>query len=904
MSADTVVSFLLDNLTQLLTSEVNRLYGVEGKVKLLKQELERIQGFLKDSEGKREEHEAVKAVINQIKDVSYEAEDVIDNYVLEADIHARKNMLARFIDFGYGKMLHSVDNQIEKIKERIKDIYDNKDTYGIKEGESEAAKAKMEEEAARLEEKVHKRRTDVEEDDVVGFDGYADQVMKLLVEGDTSLQVVSIVGMVGLGKTTLARKLYKDPRTKKQFADCCLWEFVTQKFSPKELLVNLLKSVNEIDEGELKKLNKNNNNNEKAAANASSSSNNFKEIDLELEFLKNKLKQYLSEMKYLIVLDDMWSSQVLEEIGDAFPNDNMGSRILITTRFEQVASNSKIPRSQLYKLGRLSEEDSWTLLSKRVFVGENCPPGLEATGMKIATACKGLPLSIVVIAGILRSKEKSERVWEKVVGNVNWYIKEEDQVVKEIVKLSYDTLPPKYKPCFLYFGIYPEDYDVPARQLIQLWVAEGFIPTDDKMAPEDVAEEYLEELVRRNLIQVECRRTDGGVKTCRIHDLLRELCIAESKGDNFLEVRTDINILKEGKPRRLSLHCSTSHYMVERSCDHSSTRSLFSFGKDEDFDSDDTYATWLQDNFKLIRVLDMGQVKGSRSAIGRLGDLVHLRYIRAREDRRSLCTIPKSVINLWNLETLDLRACDIRELPDKMWKMEQLRHIHMSGTGAKLPDIPGKKSLRKLQTLSIICLDKKARTLLENGKFPNLRKLGLGFLHGDMNIEDLQKLQCLKHLSTLKVIHANGVLSSAQGLPPNITKITLVSIYCLNEAVAALASLPKLRYLKITGNDALAFAGLNSLKLECNSEGYKQLQVLKLKDLEIVSWKLGQGAMPLLRRLVINKCNFSTTLTTDQPLTTLQEVEVLWSSEEVADMLQHLVVKDACKFTIYGASDE
>jgi hypothetical protein len=149
---------------------------------------------------------------------------------------------------------------------------------------------------------------------------------------------------------------------------------------------------------------------------------------------------------------------------------------------------------------------------------------------QIAKGCRGLPLSIVVLGGLLAAKEKTHRTWSKVIADVNWYLTE----CKDILSLSYKHLPQRLKPCFLYFGAYGEDSKIHVRGLIQLWTAEGFIQHTGRRNIEDVAEDYLEELIDRNLIQVATRRTIDGAKTCRIHDLLRDLCITKSAEVNFL----------------------------------------------------------------------------------------------------------------------------------------------------------------------------------------------------------------------------------------------------------------------------------------------------------------------------------------------------------------------------------
>ncbi|MCH86298.1 disease resistance protein [Trifolium medium] len=376
--------------------------------------------------------------------------------------------------------------------------------------------------------------------------------------------------------------------------------------------------------------------------------------------------------------------------------------------------------------------------------------------------------------------------------------------------------------------------------------------------------------------------------------------MSESIEDNFLEVRTDINILKEGKPRRLSLHGSTSYYMSESLCDHSSTRSLFSFSKDEY----DTYyfKDWIHKNFKLIRVLDMGQVKNSNRVLGEIEESIHLRYLRTRDI--SWFSFPKSIYDLWNLETLDLRGSEVFDLPDGIWKLKKLRHLYMSGRGAILPNIPGRKVLPNLQTLSSVCLNQKTVEQLEKGKFPNLKKLGVdSFKSYETNsIDYLQRLRCLTHLNTLKIIYGSKALTSVEGFPPNITKITLFGGIYLSEILNPLGSLSKLRYLKITGKESDKY---KNFQLECTkSVCFPQLIVLKMTNLNFVSWNLGEGAMPQLRRLVFNNCEFSTNLPSVESFTSLQEVQVLWPSKQMVDKLQHLVLKDSCKLTVYPAMEE
>ncbi|KAL9296117.1 hypothetical protein ACSQ67_022013 [Phaseolus vulgaris] len=243
---------------------------------------------------------------------------------------------------------------------------------------------------------------------------------------------------------------------------------------------------------------------------------NTREItSLSEEELKNAVRNDLESKTYLVVVDDSWKRQDWDEVQDAFPDNNNG----------------------------------------KVFRGEYRPSDLEALGKKMVQSCHGLPLSVIVLAGSVANKEKSHREWSKVVGHVNWYLTQEHTQVKDIVlKLDYDNLPRRLKPCFLYFGIFPEDFEIPVTQLLQKWVAEGFIQDTGNRDLDEVAEDYLYELIDHSLVKVAKVENNGGVKTCRVHDLLRDLCISKSKENKVYEVCTDNNILISTKPRKLSIH--------------------------------------------------------------------------------------------------------------------------------------------------------------------------------------------------------------------------------------------------------------------------------------------------------------------------------------------------------------
>jgi signal recognition particle GTPase len=230
--ADSVVSVLLDYLSGRLKEEANFLDGVEDKVSLLHGELRLINIFLKNSEGKRND-EIVKEIVRQIREVAYEAEDVIDTFISKVAEHRKRSPIGRiFHSPSHTKMLRNIGKKIIDIKDKINEIYNNKERYGIE--RVEATENAVEEEA------MHRRRREVEEDDVVGFVDDTATLVKQLTDGDRKLSVISIIGMGGLGKTTLARKLYNNLSVMRHF-NCHVWVCVSQDFRTRELLLTISK---------------------------------------------------------------------------------------------------------------------------------------------------------------------------------------------------------------------------------------------------------------------------------------------------------------------------------------------------------------------------------------------------------------------------------------------------------------------------------------------------------------------------------------------------------------------------------------------------------------------------------------------------------------------------------------
>ncbi|KAL0385069.1 UNVERIFIED_CONTAM: putative late blight resistance proteinR1B-16 [Sesamum radiatum] len=659
---------------------------------------------------------------------------------------------------------------------------------------------------------------------VVGFEGDLAEIRSRMVGASSNLEIVSIVGMGGIGKTTLAKQVYDDSYIIYQF-DIRAWVVVSQEYSLRRVLVGLLDSAKLL---------------------------NTDMQDKEVEELAVYLYQSLKGRRYIIVMDDLWDIEIWDDVRRLFPDDGNGSRVLLTTRISDVAEYANSCSS--YHMRFLNEEDSWNLLCRKVFEEGACPLELEEIGKEIARKCGGHPLSIVVIGGLLSKTSTTQEYWRSVANNLNAVVTEDDDRCLEILALSYNHLPHHLRACFLYMGVFPEDHDIRVSQLIRLWAAEGFLKPNTSKMMEDVAEGYLKDLVERSLVLVGKKSSRGKIKSCKLHDLLRALCVKNAQKENLFHVFRYYDAAKQDTSacRRLSIHPDDRQPQEIYNSIHSipHIRSLLFLG------GHFIYPWFVYFGFRLLRVLDISAIPFHELPV-QVTELVNLRYLGFT----CVCQLPPSISKLQNLETLVYFKWSLDQLPllpREIWVMPKLRHLSVLPSwfldhAQHLPNNTFR--LENLQTLSEVRNFRCSSDIIE--RIPNLRRLKILYdvsLFESCSSYQLENLATLHKLETL-TLRIEFPLSIPEvvypgklAFPLQLRKLTLRGLNLPWCNMTIIGSLPNLEVLKLLGN---AFRGPEWRSIEGE---FCQLKFLQLECCDVVQWRADDTHFPRLQNLTIRSC--------------------------------------------------
>ncbi|KAL8522723.1 hypothetical protein ACS0TY_012892 [Phlomoides rotata] len=296
----------------------------------------------------------VQELRSQIVRAAHEAEDITESHIVNqilpesaeiSDVRLHHRCL-----FGLQKVIQDMDS----IKDKVLKIKEEESGFNYQKPPNSTPP------------------TTTEQNRMVGFENELMQLKDVLIGQQSSRQIISIVGMGGTGKTTLAKYVYQDSLTMHHF-DQRAWATISQEYDVRDIFLQLLS----VAEGTL-------------------------------DDLRDRLYKKLFGRRYLIILDDVWSTEVWDSIRPFFPDNGDGSRIILTTRLSNMAPQLC---SICIRINFLDENESWNLFCQKIFGQEDCPVELEGIGKKIAKQCKGLPLSIVVIGGLLKKSHRTEEYW-------------------------------------------------------------------------------------------------------------------------------------------------------------------------------------------------------------------------------------------------------------------------------------------------------------------------------------------------------------------------------------------------------------------------------------------------------------------------------------------------------------
>ncbi|XP_058721525.1 putative disease resistance RPP13-like protein 1 isoform X2 [Vicia villosa] len=818
-----------------------------------------LQSVLYDAEDKQINNPAVNKWLEMLQDAVFQADQLFDELNTEAlrcQVEADQ-VLKKFLDY-FKRFNKKINSKLQKLFGRLEHL--RSQNLGLKEGDSNYVR------------NVTPTSPFLgDETAIYGRDDDRKKLKEFLLSQDgcdsgNKIGVISIVGMGGLGKTTLAKLLYHDRLVKEKF-DVRAWAHVPKDFDVVTITKTILKSV---------------------------TSGTITETDLVK--LEDQLQQSLSNKKFLLVLDDIWYGNYVgwNSLSDIFNVGQIGSKIIITTRDVRVA----LPKQKslhVHHLRSLEIEDSWSLLARHAFVETNYQqhPSLEITGREIAKKCGGLPLAAIALGGILRFMSPDR--WSDVLNNSIWEHTSED--VKPSLLLSYRYLPASLKGCFAYCAIFPKNSVLVKKTMVQLWIAEGLIPQPKiENTWEKVAEECFDNLVWRSLIH---RRSIGDGKVCfEMHDLINDLAMAVSS--------PYCTMLDTHKPDIRVRYLAYDRFEYNSDDEFEKLHGLKglrtflpmplqTFGDYDNSVSSKLFSDLLSRMTKL-HVLSLSNYRNITELPNSIGNLIYLRYLNL--SRTGIKRLPSETCKLYNLQTLLLSNCyELIELPEDMGKLVKLRHLDIRGTKLKKMSAQISK-LENLQTLSnfIVSSVKDVGLKIKDlGKFPYLRgSLSISHIENviDLSQASQENLEMKNEIDELELGWSYGAPSNSQiqsvvleGLRPsiNLKSLTIrgfggdklsnwvgdplfVNMVCLKitgcKKISVLPSLGHLGNLK-----ELFFSEMESVKSlgtmfygsgNSSFQPFTSLETLRFVDMpEWEEWKLIGGTsieFPCLICLSLNRC--------------------------------------------------
>ncbi|KAL4601285.1 hypothetical protein ACB092_11G261000 [Castanea dentata] len=696
----------------LALKEVALIWGVNDEINKLKERVSIISAVILDAEAKQHDSEEIKLWLKRLKDAMCDADDLLDEISTEA---LRREVMTRDKKAKEVRIFFSKSNQL---------------AYGVRMGHKvkemrETLVAIAVDRQFQLEERCEERQVRYKArqqthslasaEDVIGREEDKNAIIGSLLDPNVkeNVSVLSIVGIGGLGKTTVAQLVFNDKELKDHF-EPKVWVCVSENFDVKIIVQKILECIKK----------------EKPAK------------DLEMNTLVNDVHKEINGKKYLIVLDDVWNEDREKwfSLKKILMDGARGSRILVTTRSQKVA---KIAQPiQTHVLQGLDENNAWSLFKKMAFEEGEEPKNASFVniGEEILKKCAGIPLAIRTIGGLLYFK-KSEIEWLSFKDNDISKIPQNENDILPTIKLSYDYLPSHLKQCFAYCSLFPKDCEINKSSLINMWMAQGFITLyDEKQCLKDVGHEYFMDLLWRSFFQEVKKDEFGNISKFKIHDLMHDIAIQVTGSESITIYSKEKDI--DEKTRHVSFG-DMLHSSSKIPISLSKARRIRTFllpcqlGYVASNLDSSTFSEIIA-SFKFIRLLDLHKM-GIKTIPSSIKKLKHLRYLDLSMNE-GIEMLPNSIVKLYNLQTLKLSMCgNLKELPRDINKLVNLRFLEIDGCRGLTHMPNGLGQLTNLQTLSKFVMNK-GRIDSMPRSYGGLKELDkLNELRGNLSIENLKQ---------------------------------------------------------------------------------------------------------------------------------------------------------------------
>jgi Leucine-rich repeat (LRR) protein len=719
-----VVEEVIGKLGNLALSEagVGLLSCVKDELEKLRNTCSAVHAVVPDAEEQQAQSHDIEDWLKELKGVVFKANNLLEDFSAEV---TRREMMTQNKKMKKVRVFFSKSNllaydlkmglRIKKIRKRLDAIEANR-TFQLDETQSRNRSNRSRSSRMRV--------TDyfVRAKDVIGRGNDKKMIIERLLDSNIqeNVSVLPIVGMGGLGKTTLAQLVFNDEEIQKHF-EKKLWVCISDDFDVKIIVEKIL----ECAKGE-------------------------KAENFEINMLVNDLKKEIDGKRYLLVLDDVWNDDFKnddfkkwDEFKGLLLNGARGSRILVTTREKKVAEVVKT--IEPYFLRGLDKHESWSLFKQMAFVEGQEPENLriKAIGMEIIEKYQGVPHAIKTIGRILHGK--SEEEWLSFKNNELSNVDQLETGILSVLKLSYDHLPSHLKQCIAFCSLFPKDYNIKKQTLIRLWMAQGFIKSlGQNKCLEDVGHEYFMELLSRSFFQ-EVEEDKWGNISFKIHDIMHDLLILVSGKGSTIFGENGEHIDEQTHHVSFGIHLGSLTLTTPFD-----TRNLRTFllcgqqlGEHENGLNEETCDA-IVSHCKFLRILDFHET-GIKTVPSSISKLNHLRYLDLSGNRH-IKMVPTSLSRLQYLQTLKLSGCvRLKELPRDISKLVNLRFLENDGCRG-LTHMPcGLGQLTNLQTLSRFVMSKDTSSVSRhNGQLEELNKLNGEF-------KELDKLNNLR--GTLEIVN-------------------------------------------------------------------------------------------------------------------------------------------------------